>query len=388
LKSSQKNTQKSSKSRVPQIIIMLVFLFALFFVMVHLNSPSEDEVPTAASKLIFVKAHVSELVNDNASPDVWTEGLRLGRQDVYVTIDSGEYKDKEFPIVNYLNAYSNIDLSEGDHIIVRLDYDAQNQPYVVSIASYDRSATIIFMSVIFVALLVIFGGKKGIAAVLGLVFTIISIWFLLIPLLERGFSAIPVTILIVSITTVVSLVLLNGFSQKTLCAIIGCIGGVTIAGFIAYIAGMMAPINGFNMMEAEELVLRASDRGLNISGLLVSGILIASLGAVMDVSLTITSSVFELHDINPKASRSVLFRSGLNIGQDAMGTMANTLILAFAGASLNTLILFRVYDYPYLQILNSDMMTIEIIQGLAGSIGIVLTVPLVAAISANMIGKK
>ena len=104
----------------------------------------------------------------------------------------------------------------------------------------------------------------------------------------------------------------------------------------------------------------------------------------MDVAMTITSAVFEVHQLNPELNRQKLIRSGINIGRDAMGTMANTLILAFAGSALNMLILFRIFDYPYLQIFNSDMMALEIIQGISGSIGIVMTVPLVSFLSAFM----
>ena len=117
----------------------------------------------------------------------------------------------------------------------------------------------------------------------------------------------------------------------------------------------------------------------------MAGILISSLGAVMDVAMSIASSCNELYELNPKLTAGQLFRSGMNIGRDAMGTMANTLILAFAGSALNMLILFRAYDYPLLQVLNSDLMAIEILQGVAGSIGIILTVPLVAALSANIL---
>ncbi|MBF4695770.1 YibE/F family protein [Fusibacter sp. Q10-2] len=343
--------------------------------------PQKGAVPTAASQLVFEKAHVSELLTENASPDYWTEGLRLGTQEVIVTIDSGEYKGEELHVTNYMNAYANVDLQQGTPIIVRLDLDTQKHPYVVYIANYDRSFVLIALALIFAMLLIFLGGKKGISALTGLIFTVLSIWFLLIPLVQRGVPSILASILIVALTTIVSLFLLNGFSLKTLCATLGCIGGVTIAGIVAYIAGIMTPISGFNMTEAEELILRASDSGLKISGLLVSGILISSLGAVMDIALTITSAVSELHDMNPKATQTELFKASLNIGRDAMGTMANTLILAFAGASLNTLILFRIFDYPYLQIFNSDMITVEIIQGLAGSIGIILTVPFVAALS-------
>ena len=363
-------------------------LAAFAAALLGLNRPMEGEAATAASKLVFARAHVTEIFTDNASPDAWTEGLRLGTQEVYVQLDSGENKGQVLPAVNYLNAYVNIDLKEGTGIIVRLDYDEKGNPYVASIANYNRSVVLIGLALIFAVLLVALGGKKGIAAVTGLIFTIICIWFFLIPLIERGYPVIPSTIALVAITASVSLLLLNGFSYKTLCAVAGCVGGVAIAGIAAGISGTLTPLSGFNMAEAEELVLRAGDSGLQIRGLLVSGILIASLGAIMDVAMTITSAVFELHDMNPRADKKKLFQSGLNIGRDAMGTMANTLILAFAGASLNMLVLFKVFDYPYIQIFNSDMMAIEIIQGLAGSIGIVMTVPLVSALSASVCGRE
>ena len=364
---------------------LLVGFIALLFV---LNSPQEGEVPTAASQLKFARARVMLVYADDASPDVWTEGLRLGTQQVLVKLESGEFKGTQLPAVNYLNAYTNVDLKVGTNIIVRLDYDESGAPYIASIANYNRDGVMIGLLVLFSALLVGLGGKKGVASLLGLIFTVVSIWFFLIPLLRRGVPAIPAAVALVIITTAVSMLLLNGFSAKTLCAVLGCVGGVLVAGVIAVVAGNLTPITGFNMAEAEEIVLRVGDTGLQIRGLLVSGILISALGAVMDTSMSITSAVFELHDMNPKVERRKLFKSGLNIGRDAMGTMSNTLILAFAGSSLNTLLLFRVFDYPYLQIFNSDMMAIEVIQGLSGSIGIVLTVPLVAALSAAMCGKN
>lgn len=377
-----------TKLTLLKLLIPLLSLILFITAIYMLNFAPSDQVPTAASKFIFERGHVLKIVNDNASPDTWTEDLRLGAQEILVVLDSGEYDGEELMAVNYLTAYGNIDLKVGSHIIVRLDYDENNYPYIVSVSNYNRSYVIIALTLIFFTLLVILGGRKGIAAALGLIFTILCIWFLLIPLLERGYPSIPIAILVVSITIIVSLYLLNGYSRKTLIATIGCIGGVSIAGLTAFIAGVIAPINGFNMPEAEELILRTSDTGFQVSGLLVSGILIASLGAIMDVSLSITSSVAELHAMNPKATSRKLFASGLNIGRDAMGTMANTLILAFAGASLNMILLFRIFDYPYIQIFNSDLMTIEIIQGLAGSIGIILTVPLVALLSSFIYGKK
>jgi uncharacterized membrane protein len=378
---------KKNKKSIIQYGVLMLGLIVYFAITYGLNQPIEGQVATAASKVVFEKAHVSKILADEASEDTWTEGLRIGTQQVMLTIDSGAHEDMNLMAYNFMGAYNNIDLDEGTKVIVRLDYDEENKPFVVSVNSHDRSFMINGLLLLFVVLMIFFGGKKGFSALLGLSFTIFSIWFFLIPLIKRGFPVIPSAILLVSVTTVVSLIFLNGFSKKTLGAAIGCIGGVTIAGLVAYFAGKVSPINGFNMPEAEELILRSSDQ-VKISGLLVSGILISALGAVMDVALMITSSISELHQMNPKATRSALFKSGLNIGRDAMGTMANTLILAFAGASLNMLVLFRIFDYPFLQIINSDLMSLEIIQGISGSIGIVMTVPLVAALGASMFAKS
>lgn len=375
------------KNRNKWILLSIGMLLYIGF-MAWLNQPKEGDVPTAASQYTFEKAHVTQVISDKASEDTWTEGLRLGMQEILVTIDSGAFRGTELYAVNYLSAYGNVDLKEGSRIIVRMDVDDQGTPFIVTINGHDRSGMLIGMVILFSALLIGIGGRKGLSAIVGLAFTIISIWFFLMPLVQRGVHPIPASIVLIAITTFVSLVALNGFSKKTYVAIAGCVGGVTIAGLVALVAGIMTPINGFNMSEAEELVLRAADDGLLISGLLVSGVLIASLGAVMDVALTISSAIEEMKKIHPKIKAKALFASGINIGKDAMGTMANTLILAFAGASLNMLLLFRVFDYPYRQIFNSDLMTIEIMQGLAGSIGIVLTVPLVAALGASVYGSK
>ena len=347
-----------------------------------MNRPGPDDVPTSASLRVFVPARVIAVLEDNASPDTWTEGRRIGRQTLELELLEGEYKGARLTADNFINAYFNVDVKAGGRVIVRLDVDENDAPYVLSIVNYDRGLILGGFVLFFALLLVAIGGKKGLKALLGLAFTLVCIWSLLIPLVLRGFPPIPATVLIVILTTAVSLLLLTGLSRKTLCATLGCVGGVAAAGLLAALVGVLTPINGFNMSEAEELILRAGDGGLTISGLLVCGILISSLGAVLDVAMSIASASHELHTLNPELSAGQLFRSGMNIGRDAMGTMANTLILAFAGSSMNMLLLFQIYDYPTLQIINSDMMAIEIIQGVAGSTGIILTVPLVAFLSA------
>lgn len=373
-----------TRRRRLEIAIALFLLLALVLWSAVLQWTDKERDATAARKRTFAVARVVDILYDDAEAQDWTEGRRVGQQQLEVELLSGPWKGLVLECSNYLSVYSNIDAREGTRIIVRLDVDDETLPYIISVPNYDRTPMLAGLLLIFAALLVIIGGKKGVMALLGLVYTLLSLWLILIPMVLRGADPILTAILIVALTTTASLFLLTGWSKKTLCASLGCTGGVAVAGLFAAAAGAVSPFNGFNMTEAEDMVLRAFDYDLHISGLFVSGILIASLGAVMDVAMSIASSCWELRELNPQLSRAALFRSGMNIGRDAMGTMANTLILAFAGSSLNTLLLLQVYDYPFIQIFNTDAIAEELIRGVAGSIGIILTVPLVAILSSQL----
>lgn len=370
------------------ILIVGVLFAAVILFAVALNQASEDEVPTSASQMVYEKAEVTAVLSDDAEADYENaEGRRVGTQELEIRILTGTHKDEIMSLTNYMSALFNVDLEKGDNIIVRIMTD-ENGSYYASVFNYDRGMVIGGFVLIFFVLLAVLGGKKGIGALLGLLFTLACVWFILIPALIIGLPIIAVTVGIIIITSVCALILLNGISEKTWCAILGCVIGVITAGAIAALVGHITPINGFNMSEAENLILYGADKGLKISGLLVCGVLISALGAVMDVALGIASSVNELSLQNPKAKAKELFHSGMNIGKDAMGTMANTLILAFAGSSLNMLILVQTYEIPFRQLINTDYICIEIIQSISGAMGILLTVPIVAFISARLMTRE
>ena len=360
------------------LALALLVLAALW-----LNRP-EEGTPTASSQLIFVPAKVTAVLEDDAQPD-WenSEGRRIGTQELEIRILSGRHRGEVLPLTNYLSALFNVDVGVGDRIIVRL-ITQEDGSYYASLFNYDRALVMGGALLVFCAVLVLLGGRKGVRALLGLVFTLVCLWFLLIPGLIRGLPAIPLTIAVAAVCAAASLILLDGPSRKSLCAILGCVGGVAAAGLFAALVGALTPMDGFNMSEAENLLLYGAEKGLSIRGLLVCGVLVAALGAVMDVAMSIASAAWELREHNDGLSRRELFRSGMNIGRDAMGTMANTLILAFAGSSFNLLILIQIYDIPFLQLANTDFLCIEMLQSVAGSMGILLTVPLVAAISAYL----
>lgn len=364
--------------------VFAAMLFVLLICGIWVNRSNAEDETISISKMNFAKAEVSEVLKENVIKDNENaEGRYVGSQELEIRITSGDHKNEIMTLTNYLSALYNVHVQKGDKIIVRIMENDQGS-YYASMYNYNRGFVMGIFILVFFSLLILLGGKKGIGALAGLLFTLSCIWFILIPAVIQGMNAIGMTIVIIAVTTTGSLIMLNGFSKKTYCAILGCIGGVIIAGLCAVIVSYLTPMNGFNMSEAENLLLYGADKGLKISGLLVCSVLISALGAVMDVSLGIASSIWELHIQNQELPKKELFISGMRIGRDAMGTMANTLILAFAGSALNMLILIQTYEIPFIQLINTDYICLEIIQSIASSMGILLTVPLVAMISVNL----
>ena len=371
--------------RVLPVVIVLAILAGIAM---WINRANENETTPDSGRLVYAPAKVTAVLSDNAQEDFENaEGRRVGDQELEIQILSGDHKDEIMTVTNYMSALFNVDVQQGDRIIVRIMTD-ENGSYYASVFNYDRGIVLGGFLLIFFILLATLGGKKGLGALAGLLLTLGCIWFILIPCLLRGVPAIPVTIAVSAVSAAAGLIFLNGYSKKTFCAVCGCVGGVLVSGIAAAVVGSLSPMNGFNMQEAENLILYGADQGLKVSGLLVCGVLISALGAVMDVALGIASSVWEMKEQNPDASVGSLFRSGMQIGKDAMGTMANTLILAFAGSSLNMLILVQTYNIPFLQLINTDSIALEVVQSVAGSIGILLTVPLVAFISARLMARR
>ena len=371
-----------------RLAVMAVVLAALTVCTVWLHRPVEGEVASSASQMVYERAVVTAVLSDDAFPDYDNaEGRRVGTQELEIQIQTGAHKNEVMSLTNYMSALFNVDLKKGDSIIVRIMTD-EDGAYYASLFNYNRGRVLGVFVLLFFVLLAVLGGKKGLGALLGLLFTLGCIWLILIPCLIRGISAVPVTVGIIAVTAAGALIFLNGFAPNTLSPVLGCVIGVVAAGGIAAAVGAATPMNGFNMSEAENLLLYGADKGLKISGLLVCGVLISALGAVMDVALGIASAVWEIHEQNPALTARQLFRSGMHIGQDAMGTMANTLILAFAGSSLNMLILVQTYEIPFLQLINTDYICIEVIQSIAGAMGILLTVPIVAFISARLMAAQ
>ena len=327
------------------------------------------------------------LVNSYTVDDDAEHALR-GSQSLNVKLITGIHEGDVMPVMNYLGPLHEKLAKEGTVLTVMITEDSREAGYQISVINYDLTWVYIALALLFAAAVLIVGRKKGFLSILGLVYSLLAIVLFLVPMWLKGYGAIPLTLVTALFITLFSFTLLGGFSQKTAAAVIGTFACVLISGALAWAAGAASGISGMNMDEAEWLLDEAKTLGrtLNVRGLFVSGIIISSLGAVMDVAMSISSAVNELHEVDRKLPQKQLFRSGMNIGRDMIGTMTNTLILAFVGSSFNLIIImFAAGMQPY-QLLNNDDMIMEVIRGVAGSVGLVLAVPL-TAFAASFAGK-
>ena len=232
----------------------------------------------------------------------------------------------------------------------------------------------------FLSILII-GRKQGVKAILGLMITILAVYFVMISYIYQGYSPIVMSVITSIGIIVITFIIIAGFNKKAFTAAVGTAGGVILSGVIAFVFGNLAKLSG-GQEEAVMLSVSAQNIVFNFRELLFAGIVIASLGACMDVGMSIASSLDELKKKKPNMTGRELFKSGMNIGGDVIGTMTNTLILAYVGGALNLILLFMASDMGFSNIINKETIASDVISALAGSIGVLYTVPITAAVYA------
>ena len=354
------------------IPVVLLAVFVIFTV--YINQVDKVALVNREGQT-FEKGVVTEILQDNLQPN----GTRVGEQRVLVRLTTGVRAGQELETTSASGYLFGAGCTVGMRVIVLQSVAGDST--ITSIYSQDREWVIYAFAAAYLVVLCLVGGKQGIKGALGLVFTFFCILFVYLPLVYRGLSPFWVSVFICVITTLVTMYLIGGPTRKTLVATGGTVAGVVIAGISATIFSMATGITGWNVSDIESLLTLASTSGVQVGGLLFSGLLISSLGAVMDVAMSIGSAIAEIHAQNPALSRGELFKAGMHVGRDMMGTDSNTLILAFAGGSISMLVLDYAYDLPYQQIINSNNIGIAIMQGLSGSFGIVLAVPVTVALA-------
>ncbi|MBN2526575.1 MAG: YibE/F family protein [Deltaproteobacteria bacterium] len=360
---------------------ILVSVFAGMLVVVHSKERFQYNKLQGEADMQYEKARVLEVLEENIAWDLNIPNLARGTQRLKIKILTGAHRDEVHVVKNYLSTRFNVYGVVGKTIVICVD-TTKAGTYRVTVNNVYRSPVLYAAAFLFIIVLAATGRKKGLQSIAGLAFTIAAILFLFIPMLIQGYSPVVTSVFIVILTTCMTVLCINGWSGKTLVAVLGTTVGVVIAGLMSSFFGALAHVSGFQTEEAETLIVIASSTGMNVGQLLFAGLLIASLGAVMDVAMSISSGIHEVRMTDNSLSGQRLFQSGMNMGKDIMGTMSNTLILAFAGSSVNSLILIYAYNVHYTQLINLDTIAIEILRGICGSTAVVLTVPIVSALSA------
>ena len=358
------------KRRLPPLLLLAAFLLLV----VELNRV--EKVPLVVREgQTFEKGVVTRILQDNLQPD----GSRVGEQTVAVRMTTGELEGEEVEMTSSSGYLFGAPCTVGMKVIVM--QSVAGDTVVSSVYAQDRGGVLCLFAAAYLLTLCLIGGKQGVKGALGLVFTFGCIVFVYLPLVYRGYSPFWVAVFICAVTTVVTLWLISGPTRKTAAAAGGTVAGVVAAGLAASIFSAATGITGWNVSDIESLLTLWNTADIQVGGLLFSGLLISSLGATMDVAMSISSAMLEVQAQTPDISPRELFRSGMRVGRDMMGTDSNTLILAFAGGSVSMLVLDYAYDLPWLQIINSNNIGIAVMQGLAGSFGVVLSVPVTVALA-------
>ncbi len=366
----------------------IIYLVVVLLLLGSSFSFAEDELENSEVGYFYARGKVIEVLSDLQNTGENNTGeLIIDHQIVKIKVTSGKYKNEEFIIENYVsgNPVFDIIVKKGDNVILDIEENENGAPQI-AITEFARDRYSGILLLIFAGLLILIGKMKGVKSVISLTITGIVIMKFMLPLILKGFNPIWVAIFSAIIITSVTFILIAGVNIKSFSAIIGTVGGVVSAGILAYIVGSLVKLTGLSSEESNMLMYIPQQINFSYRGLLFAGIIIGTLGAVMDIGMSIASAMYEMKTINPEISPSELITSGLNIGRDVMGTMSNTLILAYTGSSVPLLLLFMAYDTPLIKILNLDMIATEIVRALVGSIGLIVAIP-ITALSTGLILK-
>lgn len=277
-------------------------------------------------------------------------------------------------------AFSPRQVEQNDKILV----ESYTQDGVTNyyFGDFMRITPLLWLLAIFCILVIVFSKMQGLKTVISLGFTCLSVFVVLVPAILNGHNIYFWSIAVCVFITIMTLSVISGFNKKSLCAGIGCVCGVLCAGLIVLIMDKFMNMTGLLEEESIYLFQLYPDNPINLKAIIFAMIIVGAVGAVMDVSMSISSSLYELRLKSPEIKPKELMKSGFAIGRDMMGTMANTLVLAYIGSSLTCVLLLVAYNANIEQVINKELIVAEILQALAGSMGMLLTLPLTSAICA------
>ncbi len=373
---------KRTVQQIATVLVSALLVLAAYFFIAGGNSVFKGEMEGSV-----IRARVLRVV------DVKKDNVSGENEFVTVTFKAQalntELKGKTLDVIQEIDkayAFSPRQVEQNDKVLVEgYTQDGIQQYYF---GDFIRITPLLWLLAIFCVLIVVFAKMQGLKTVISLGFTCLAVFLVLIPAILNGHNIYLWSIIVCIYITVMTLSIISGYNLKALCAAIGCISGVFCSGLVVVITDKFLNMTGLLEEESVYLYQLYPDNPINLKAIIFAMIIVGALGAVMDVSMSISSSLYELKEKSPSISSGELMKSGFTIGRDMMGTMANTLVLAYIGSSLTSVLLLAAYNASLEQVINKEMIIAEILQALAGSLGMLLTLPLTSAVCAAVYNKK
>ncbi|MGL5052589.1 MAG: YibE/F family protein [Cetobacterium sp.] len=364
---------------------ILLLIFAIFSLTLFCEEYSayEENIPEE-----YIRGKILYLENTLKSEYNEEDGIKE-IEEYRVKILEGKDKNKEIIIQSpiYLEKAYNIFIKENQKVVLYKETNEENENkyYIVDV---DKRNSILIIVGFFIALTILIARLKGVKAILSLVIVVAIIYNIFLPMIARGYSPILISTFCALLSSIITIFLTAGFSKKGVVAILGAVAGVIVAGIISMYFSYKMAMTGFVSVEA--LNYSALLQGVRVREIISAGVILGSMGAVMDVSMSISSALTELKNRDEEITKKDIFESGIRIGEDIIGTMVNTLILAYIGSGiLSTLFIYlQKEQFPLIRILNFESVAADILRAFAGSIGILVAVPITSYLCCLMFTKK
>jgi uncharacterized membrane protein len=305
----------------------------------------------------------------------------LGCRQIELIPGSGAYEGERLTFEQSINS----PIRDGDSILVDIEVQSNGSP-LIFFYDFERSTPLLLLLLVFVTAIVVLGRWRGVGALAGLAASLVVIVAFLLPALLEGSNAVAVALVASGLIAFIALFLAHGFNLATAAALLASIASLALTAVLAWLFVVTSKLTGL----ADETVgyLSAFGSDINPQGLLLAGVVIGSLGVLDDVTVTQVSAVWELKHAKPDADFTELYNRAVRIGRDHISSTVNTLFLAYAGASLPLMLLFREAGQSLSSVAAREIVAVEVVRALVGSIGLVASVPISTALAAATLASR
>ena len=359
---------------VKKVILLLIFCFSIV------------KIPVLAQE-VEIKSFEGKVSRIIEEKKIEIEGQSQLYQEIEIEISKGEEKGNKVVIENGQYPLANVvEYKKGDRVIISQEIDFEGNSFFI-INDFIRRDSLLYLFLIFIVLTIIIARWRGLSSLLGMVFTFGVLMLFVLPQILKGVNPLLITVIAVVIIIPISFYLAHGINKKTTVSVIGSIVALLITTMLAFGFIGLGKLTGLSSEEAGMLMINQGN--IDMRGLLLAGIMIGSLGILDDISISQAAIVEKLiKNSKNEIKKKEVYKEAMDIGRDHISSMVNTLVLAYAGASLPLLLIFTNSGHPFLEVINYEFLAEEIIRTLVGSIGLIMAVPITTLIAVNWIKKN